>query len=389
VTPDTSRNIDPDDSAIVAPHGFTLVELLVVIAIIGILVALLLPAVQAAREAARRNQCKNNLKQLALGCLMHEDTQKFLPSGGWSDAYSADPNRGYGGNQPGSWYYNILPYIEEQALRDLGKGETCAGNTASANFAAASVKLHTTPVTIFHCPTRRSVKLYPHQGTESAWIVSLTSVVKGDYAANAGDAQISAGDGFNGDHTWPNGGMTYAQIDSQQQWTNTSCTVTGPVRGGPPPLPKYCQNGVMHYHSEVKISQIADGTSKTYLCGEKFLSPEQYEEILRKPPGTTTIANPGGYGDNQTAYTGFEWDNERVAWNPSATPTQDPNNYQPRQDAILGADDPCIYAFGSAHSGSFHMALCDGSVQGVSYDIDKDTHRYFAVRDDGQTAALQ
>ena len=96
-------------------QAFTLVELLVVIAIIGILVALLLPAVQAAREAARRNQCKNNIKQLALGCLLHEDTHKFLPSGGWNDFYYADPNRGYGGNQPGSWYYNILAYIEEQA----------------------------------------------------------------------------------------------------------------------------------------------------------------------------------------------------------------------------------------------------------------------------------
>ena len=63
--------------------GFTLVELLAVITIIGILIALLLPAVQAAREAARQTQCKNNLKQLALGCLQHEQVQGYLPTGGW------------------------------------------------------------------------------------------------------------------------------------------------------------------------------------------------------------------------------------------------------------------------------------------------------------------
>src|SRR5207247_2399863 len=104
------------------PTAFTLVELLVVIAIIGILVALLLPAIQAAREAARRSQCKNHLKQLALGCLLHVDTHKFLPSGGWNDQYTADANMGFGGRQPGSWYFSVLPYIEEGTVHDLNKG---------------------------------------------------------------------------------------------------------------------------------------------------------------------------------------------------------------------------------------------------------------------------
>ncbi len=153
--------------------AFTLVELLVVIAIIGILVALLLPAVQAVREAARRTQCKNNVKQLALGCLLHVDTQRFLPSGGWRDSYPPDPNRGYGWKQPGSWAYNILAYIEEQSLRDLGKGQSFDGATASRAFQDASKQLHQTPVAAFNCPTRRAAsQLRPWIGAGPTWLNS-------------------------------------------------------------------------------------------------------------------------------------------------------------------------------------------------------------------------
>ena len=91
-------------------RGFTLVELLVVIAIIGILIALLLPAVQAAREAARRMQCTNNLKQLALACHNHHDTNGELPSG-----TMCDPSRGSFGF---SWIAQVLPHIEMESLYD-------------------------------------------------------------------------------------------------------------------------------------------------------------------------------------------------------------------------------------------------------------------------------
>ena len=101
--------------------GFTLVELLVVITIIGILVALLLPAVQAAREAARRLQCANNVKQLALAALSHESAITFFPTGGWDKVWLGHPDRGFGKSQPGGWIYNVLPFIEQEALHDLAQ----------------------------------------------------------------------------------------------------------------------------------------------------------------------------------------------------------------------------------------------------------------------------
>ena len=126
--------------------GFTLIELLVVITIIGILISLLLPAVQAAREAARRLQCQNNLKQLALGCLNHEQAQGFLPTGGWIWIWAGDPDRGFTRRQCGGWVYNILPYIEQQALHDLGMGQNPTDKMAALTTIAQ------TPLTISLLP---------------------------------------------------------------------------------------------------------------------------------------------------------------------------------------------------------------------------------------------
>ena len=99
--------------------GFTLVELLVVIAIVAMLTALLLPAVQSAREAARRIHCKNTLKQMSLASLGFESASGSFPSDGWGWRWMGDPDRGHGQDQPGSWLYRILPYTEAREVHTM------------------------------------------------------------------------------------------------------------------------------------------------------------------------------------------------------------------------------------------------------------------------------
>ena len=172
------------------PRAFTLVELLVVITIIGILIALLLPAVQAAREAARQAQCKNNLKQIALACLDHEQINKFLPTGGWGYCWTGEPTRGFDKRQPGGWHYNILPYMEQQALHDLGidQGTYTNSNPLRPAFAQRA----STPLATYICPTRRRVVAYPFIWSGGGANFYNTnpepaSLGRSDYAGSGGD----------------------------------------------------------------------------------------------------------------------------------------------------------------------------------------------------------
>jgi prepilin-type N-terminal cleavage/methylation domain-containing protein len=328
-------------------RGFTLVELLVVIAIIGILVALLLPAIQAAREAARRSQCQNHLKQMALGMLSHESAQKHLPVGGWCPVRSGDPDMGLGKDQPGGWPYNLLPFIEEEALHQMGAGvtPTIAKNTIF-------LKRDQIPVAIYYCPTRRPAKAYPctlrnanHAGPP------IGVAARTDYAMNVGDAV--------GNYDTDLGSVAKAYTNTGVLWPTLDPRAIGD-RGNPNPNPLYAS--VL-----VELRQITDGTSKTYLVGEAYQNPDTYE-------------NGNSPNNDWPCYNGSQDDKERsVAYNSRTYKAGHP----PTQDTPGVLPTSLRFAFGSAHSGLFYMAFCDGSVQGVSYDIDLETHRQNGHRADG------
>ena len=175
--------------------AFTLVELLVVITIIGILIALLLPAVQAAREAARQTQCRNNLKQLALGCLNHEQAIGRFPTNGWGFAWTGDADRGTDWRQPGGWIYNVLPYIEQQPLHDMGVGLPWN----DTNKMQPNLQRLATPLSVYTCPSRRAAAVWPWEqatGEKIAQVVNAGTPIlaaRSDYAANGGDYYTDIG----------------------------------------------------------------------------------------------------------------------------------------------------------------------------------------------------
>ncbi len=331
--------------------GFTLVELLVVIAIIAILIALLLPAVNAAREAARVLECKNHLKQIGLACIVHESTHKFFPSGGWSKEWTADPNRGFGASQPGSWQFSIFPFVEENSLYARSDGF----ELTSREFQQATLSMHETPLSLFHCPSRRPPLAYPSdwkQCYNAKNVTRLPGVAKSDYAANGGDGVVSSGDSFEG-MRFP---RTYAEADDPGfRWTKTN-----------DPSRRQFHTGVMYYHSEVPARKIKDGQSNTYLAGEKYLRPESYNFASRT------------YGDNQSLYTGYEWDNTRLTHFNSAD-----DEFKPARDRP-GYDN--VRAFGSAHATGFNVVMCDGAVLMIPFEVDREVHRRLGSRLDGEPA---
>ncbi len=144
-------------------RAFTLVELLVVIAILGVLMALLFPAVNAVRDSMRRAACKNNLRQIGEACSSHCTKLGFFPSNGWNRYWTGDPDRGFGATQPGSWLYNILPFVGLDTIHDIGKGTTTlpTDSTPGSAKGAQLASQQSAAVPFFLCASRRKAISYP------------------------------------------------------------------------------------------------------------------------------------------------------------------------------------------------------------------------------------
>ncbi len=319
-------------------NAFTLVELLVVIAIIGMLVGLLLPAVQQAREAARIMQCSNNLKQIGLACLNHEATIQYYPNSGWNYQWAGDCDLGMGWKQPGGWVYQILPFMEQQALYSI-MGD---GNISTMNKAAGKTLIQT-PLAFLNCPSRRTPKLYPSSTADQGGnYASVDQRAKSDYASCMGD-------------------YGYGQLED----IRTAPGYANVAKNGYQPKDfSSVMTGIIYSLSETGIGEIRDGTTNTYLVGEKYCQPENYEK--------------SGNGDDMGAYVGTDDDNSR---------TCDQSRFYLSQDRA-GYGTPAALAFGSVHAGAFGMVMGDGSVQRISYSIDKETHAHLGNRKDGEVAVL-
>jgi prepilin-type N-terminal cleavage/methylation domain-containing protein/prepilin-type processing-associated H-X9-DG protein len=282
--------------------AFTLVELLVVIAIIGILVALLLPAIQAAREAARRTECGSNLKQIGVALQNYHDTFGSLPSGilYWPAA-GANPN---GDNQMWGWSALILPFGEQKSLHDqMRVTEWTLRQLLNRPAAQAAIRnLVQSPLKVYRCPSDIT-PLLPTNTPEPTQFY------------NAGPTNC------------PN---PYYAATSNYMGVVGIWDLDEPLVNGPD------NNGVLYPNSRVRLADITDGTANTFAVGERNFT-----------------CSAGAWVGTRNSNGGFNQGNRYVLGRVSIRPNAFWNT-------------GCYEGFSSYHPGGVQFVMCDGAVRFIN-----------------------
>lgn len=312
--------------------GFTLIELLVVIAIIGVLIALLLPAVQQAREAARRTQCKNNIHQIGIALHNYHDNYKMLPPG-WIGV-TAGGTLSIHGNNGWGWASKILPQMDQAPLYN------------SINFFGpvtdpSNAFARTSFVPSFVCPSdvnHNTWTIYDHSGGLASAGAPPVDIAPGNYVGVFGTSDLD-----DCEETVP---------------ANWKLPTTYPQCGG---------EGAFFHNSRIGFTHFTDGLSNTFIVGERKSLPQGSAHSVIPDPGGTQIP---WYSTWTGVVPGHDFDLVRILGTTDHTPNNDINHI----------DD-----FSSYHAKGAHFLLGDGGVRLINRDIDLGLYQHLATRGAGDS----